>query len=58
MGNSEIVAACSATDEAISVEARSIDQRECQSKIVRIMEGGAEAFARRKTIYELWRAEE
>jgi predicted ATPase len=58
LGDSEIVAACAATDSAIEVAAGSIDTRECQSEIVSIMEGGVEAFERRKTIYELWHAQQ
>lgn len=58
LGDAEIVAACAATDSNIQVSAGSIDSRECQIKVVTIMEGGAEAFERRKTIYELWHAHE
>jgi chromosome segregation protein len=54
LGDSEIVASCAATDSSIKVAARSIDTKECQGNIVSIMEGGPEAFERRKTIYELW----
>jgi hypothetical protein len=57
LGDSEIVAAC-AHEETISVVAGSIDTRESQGKIVSIMEGGKEAFQRRKTIYEIWDAAE
>jgi hypothetical protein len=57
LGDSEIVAAC-AYEEDISVIAGSIDAKECQGKIVSIMEGGREAFQRRKTIYEIWDAAE
>jgi chromosome segregation protein len=35
---------------------RSIDTKDCQRKIVDIMEGGVEAFGRRKIIYETWDA--
>jgi chromosome segregation protein len=55
--DSEIVAAC-AYEETISVVAGSIDTKESQGKIVSIMEGGKEAFDRRKTIYEIWDAAE
>lgn len=40
----------------ITVEAGSIDTKAAQGKIVSIMEGGKEAFKRRKTIYEIWAA--
>lgn len=56
LGDTEIVAACEATDKLIQVTASSIDSPDSQAKIVKIMEGGAEAFARRKTIYETWHA--
>lgn len=55
LGDSEIVAAC-AYEELIAVVAGSIDTKEAQGKIVSIMEGGKEAFERRKTIYEIWDA--
>jgi chromosome segregation protein len=40
----------------MGVAASSIDTKEAQRKIVSIMEGGKEAFERRKTIYEIWDA--
>jgi hypothetical protein len=55
LGDAELVAACHAEDEAIIVENGSIDTRACQGQIVNIMEGGAEAFERRKTIYQAWK---
>jgi chromosome segregation protein len=55
LGDAEIVAAC-AYEETITVEAGSIDTKAAQGKIVSIMEGGKEAFKRRKTIYEIWAA--
>lgn len=57
LGDAENVAACTANDTAIDVIAGSIDTKDVQGKIVKIMEGGAEAFERRKTIYEIWKAE-
>lgn len=57
LGDAEIVAAC-AYEEKISVMTGSIDTKEAQGKVVSIMEGGKEAFARRKTIYEIWDATE
>ena len=38
LGDSEMVAACAATDSSIKVAAGSIDTRECQTKIVTIMD--------------------
>ena len=40
--------------EKISTTTGTIDDPYIQSKIVTIMEGGKEAFSRRKTIYENW----
>jgi chromosome segregation protein len=56
LGDAENVAACRIEDEAIVVATGSIDTKDCQAKIVDIMEGGVEAFERRKTIYQIWKA--
>jgi hypothetical protein len=56
LGTPRNVAACRIEDEAIIVTTGSIDTKECQAKIVDIMEGGVEAFERRKTIYQIWKA--
>jgi len=37
-----------------SLDSGTIDNPETQKQIVTIMEGGKEAFNRRKNIYELW----
>jgi chromosome segregation protein len=56
LGDAEGVAACSAEDDNISVHFGNIDTKDSQGKIVSIMEGGVEAFERRKTIYQIWKA--
>lgn len=56
LGDAETVAAFNHSEGAITVESASIDARACQERIVHIMEGGPEAFARRKAIYEIWKA--
>lgn len=56
LGDAESVTACHTEDETVSVVSGSIDSKECQAKIVRIMEGGEEAFERRKSIYQVWNA--
>ncbi len=56
LGDTELITSCHASDDKISVETGSIDSKESQQKIVSIMEGGPEAFNRRKTIYQLWNA--
>ncbi|WP_349678522.1 TrlF family AAA-like ATPase [Hyphomonas sp. UBA3201] len=55
LGDAEIVSSCSAEGEIFAVETGSIDSKDCQERIISIMEGGPEAFERRKTIYQIWR---
>ena len=50
-----MIGACNAVDEAIAVEYGSVDSKQCQERIVRIMEGGEEAFERRRSIYQSWK---
>ena len=55
LGDAEQVGACSFMSGTGAVEVGSIDEPEIQKAIVAIMEGGYEAFARRKEIYQLWK---
>ena len=55
LGDSEQVIACSFDDEHILTEVGSIDCPQLQESIVRIMEGGSEAFRLRKEIYQVWK---
>lgn len=55
LGDAEQVIACQYFDEKISTVSGSIDCAEIQKSIVGIMEGGAEAFERRKQVYEAWK---
>ncbi|QWF69802.1 histidinol-phosphatase [Methylomonas paludis] len=55
LGDAEQVIACQYIDERISTVSGSIDCVEIQKNIVGIMEGGAEAFERRKQVYEAWK---
>lgn len=55
LGDAEQVGACSFTAGHGDVKVGSIDDPEIQKAIVSIMEGGHEAFARRKEIYQLWK---
>jgi hypothetical protein len=55
LGDAEQVGACTFVSGSGAVEVGSIDQPGIQKAIVSIMEGGHEAFARRKEIYELWK---
>ena len=54
LGDAEQVIACEFADNKEAVSVRSIDAADMQEKIIAIMEGGKEAFAKRKEIYELW----
>jgi chromosome segregation protein len=55
LGDAEQVGACSFAAGAGALDTGSIDEPEIQKAIVSIMEGGREAFARRKEIYQLWK---
>jgi len=55
LGDAEQVGACSFTSGASDVQIGSIDDPGIQKEIVSIMEGGREAFDRRKDIYQLWK---
>ncbi|WP_296763548.1 hypothetical protein [Sediminimonas sp.] len=54
LGDAEMVVSCSEAEDEIEVLCDGIDAKNCQERIVRIMEGGEEAFQRRKIIYEQW----
>jgi len=55
LGDAEQVGACAFASRRGDVKAGSIDDPRIQESIVSIMEGGREAFARRKEIYQLWK---
>ncbi len=55
LGDAEQVIACRYQNEQVSVQSGSIDARPVQEAIINIMEGGAEAFNRRKEVYSLWK---
>ena len=57
LGEAEQVQACSfeTATSTITTHAGSVDGSETQEKIINIMEGGRDAFARRKEIYEHWK---
>jgi ABC-type lipoprotein export system ATPase subunit len=58
LGDSEKVIACSYIDnKEIEIHSGTIDDHDTQQKIVSIMEGGKEAFSRRKNIYDIWKIE-
>lgn len=54
LGDSEKILSCKYSELKIEVRDGTIDNYATQKEIVTIMEGGEEAFNRRKNIYELW----
>ncbi len=55
LGDAELVHACSFMDDCVNVCSGSVDDHDTQKVIVEIMEGGKEAFERRKEIYQIWK---
>lgn len=58
LGDSEKIVACRFDDNKIEVTEGSVDNHLIQHAIVDIMEGGEEAFSKRKNIYTIWKIEE
>ncbi|MCB1777192.1 MAG: histidinol-phosphatase [Candidatus Competibacteraceae bacterium] len=55
LGDAELVHACEYQDEKVATRSGSIDARPVREAIINIMEGGQEAFNRRKEVYNLWK---
>lgn len=55
LGDAEMVVSCSYSDKGAHFQPGSIDDKSLQERIVTIMEGGEEAFNRRKEIYGIWK---
>lgn len=55
LGDSEKITSCAYSDDRIILEQGNIDKNETQNAIISIMEGGIEAFEKRKRIYSVWR---
>jgi len=55
LGDAEQVIACNYGEDRIETQVGSIDAPDQQEAIVRIMEGGEEAFRERKRIYQVWK---
>lgn len=55
LGDAEQIISCNYADDSIHPTVGSIDAPALQEAIVSIMEGGSEAFQRRKEIYEIWK---
>ncbi len=56
LGDAEMIVSCSKKEERFCLSCEGIDSKDCQERIVYIMEGGPEAFERRKDIYQLWQS--
>lgn len=54
LGDSEKIISCKYFEDKIELHGGTIDNQKTQKQIVTIMEGGEEAFNRRKNIYEIW----
>ncbi len=54
LGDSEKIISCEYSEDRIDIYGGTIDNPETQKQIVTIMEGGEEAFNKRKNIYEIW----
>ena len=55
LGDAEQVHACRYQDNKIQVQTGSIDAKAIQTEIINSMEGGEEAFNRRKEVYSQWK---
>ncbi|HUW68615.1 MAG TPA: histidinol-phosphatase [bacterium] len=55
LGDAEMVVSCTYANDRVSTQLGSIDDKAVQERIVSVMEGGQEAFNRRKEIYGIWK---
>jgi chromosome segregation protein len=55
LGDAEQVIACTYQNNTITMNSGSIDAQPVQEAIINIMEGGNEAFGRRREVYNLWK---
>jgi len=56
LGDAEQAIVCRKEGDKFSFEHGSIDAKSIQHRIVTVMEGGEDAFRRRKEIYQLWKS--
>lgn len=56
LGDAEQVIVCRKGGENFSFDHGSIDDKDIQQRIVTVMEGGEDAFRRRKEIYQSWKS--
>ena len=55
LGDAEQIVSCQYSNEMITLNKGSIDNPSIQKEIVDIMEGGKDAFEKRKEIYKIWK---
>lgn len=55
LGDADQVICCNYEDNKVTTSTGSIDNKTTQERIVTIMEGGKEAFEKRKQVYEAWK---
>jgi hypothetical protein len=55
LGDCEQIVVCDYEEKKINIEMGSIDNHNIQQKIINIMEGGKDAFNKRREIYNLWK---
>lgn len=58
LGDAETITTCNAVNEEITAAVGNVDDKSSQAQIIGIMEGGPEAFERRKEIYQVWKSDE
>lgn len=56
LGDAEQAIVCRKDGEKFSFDHGSIDDKDIQQRIVTVLEGGDDAFRRRKEIYQLWKS--
>lgn len=54
LGDAEQVVSCTMHGQTVSVQCGSLDDPQIRNRIIQVMEGGREAFERRRDIYTLW----
>lgn len=57
LGDAEQIFSCRIIDDKLLLESGSIDSPAIQKEVVEIMEGGEDAFKRRKEIYHRWKSQ-
>ncbi len=55
LGDAEQIHACCYANDTMQIESGSVDSPVIQQEIVDIMEGGEDAFNKRKEIYQIWK---